>query len=138
MTNVSPKDMIKWIATIGIPLVLFLIPQSDFYTYNVKMFFVVTIFGILLAALELLPVVIIGMLMTGSYIIFKVAPTATVMAPWMGDTLYMVLGGYALASIMDESGLLKRVAYWIMSKTGSNWMGLLIFIFLCGVVLTVA
>lgn len=135
--TLSRQDMFKWILTLGIPFVLLLIPQSDFYTYNVKTFFAITIFGILLAALELIPVPVIGMLMTGSYIMFKVAPIATVMAPWMGDTLYMVLGGYALASIMDESGLLKRVAYYIMSKTGSNWNVLLTFIFLCGVVLTI-
>ncbi len=138
MINAASKtNLIKWLFTIIATVLVALIPTSDFYTINVKIFFAVTIFGILLAAFELLPVVVIGLLMTGCYILFKVAPLTTIMAPWASETLYMVLGGYALASILDESGLLKRIAYWIMSKVGSNWTMLLVFIYLAGIILTV-
>lgn len=133
----SKSEMIKWGITVAIVAVLLLIPTSEVYTFNIKMFFAVTIFGILLAAFELMPIVVVGMIMTGGYVLFKVAPMATIMAPWLSETLYMVLGGYALGCILDESGLLKRVAYWIMSKVGSNWTMLLVFIFVVGVVLTV-
>ena len=138
MINAASKtNLIKWLFTIIATVLVALIPTSGFYTINVKIFFAVTIFGILLAAFELLPVVVIGLLMTGCYVLFQVAPLTTIMAPWASETLYMVLGGYALASILDESGLLKRIAYWIMSKVGSNWTMLLVFIYLAGIVLTV-
>lgn len=133
----SGKQSAKWLATLLLAGAMFMLPSSDFVTMNVKIFLTITVFCILLAAFELLPIVVIGLLLTGGYILFRVAPLETIMAPWGGETLYMVLGGYALASILDESGLLKRVAYWIMSKTGSSWYALLIFIYLAGVALTI-
>lgn len=126
----------KWILSCIIPLLFFAFPTTEVYTMNVKLFFASTIFAIILAALELLPIAVIGLLLTGLYLGLKVAPVATIMAPWSGTTLYMILGGYALAGILDCSGILKRIAYKLMSKTGANYMVLLFCIFFTGVVLT--
>lgn len=126
----------KWVLSCIIPLVFFAFPTTEVYTMNVKLFFASTIFAIILAAFELLPISVIGLLLTGLYLGLKVAPVATIMAPWSGTTLYMVLGGYALAGILDCSGILKRIAYKLMSKTGANYMVLLFCIFFTGVVLT--
>lgn len=137
MTRKMNAEKVKWIVTILLPAILLVIPQTEFYNYNVKMFLAATIFAILLAAFELIPTAVIGLLLTGLYIGFNVASVDVIMSPWLGTTLYMVLGGYALAGILDCSGILKRVAFKMMSKVGSNYMALLFTIFFTGVVLTI-
>lgn len=128
--------MVKWLVTILLPIMLMFIPEGDFCNYQVKAFLAVTVFSILLAAFELLPVAIIGLLLSGLYLGLKVAPVNVIMSPWSSTTLYMVLGGYALAGILDSSGILRRIAYKLMSKAGSNYMVLLFTIFFTGIVLT--
>ncbi len=128
---------VKWIITVTIPIVLLLIPQTTFYAYPVKCFFAITVFSILLAAFELVPSALIGLLLTGMYLAFNVAPVNIIMSPWLGTTLYMVLGGYALAGILDKSGILKRISYVLMSKVGSNYMVILFALFFTGVILTI-
>ena len=129
-------NMVKWLVTILLPIMLMFIPEGDFCNYQVKAFLAVTVFSILLAAFELLPVAIIGLLLSGLYLGLKVAPVNVIMSQWSSTTLYMVLGGYALAGILDSSGILRRIAYKLMSKAGSNYMVLLFTIFFTGIVLT--
>ena len=50
--KVSKGTLIKWLITIAVPLLLFLIPETETYSYNVKMFLVVTVLGILMVAFE--------------------------------------------------------------------------------------
>lgn len=141
--NLSPNniqrnpDLVKWIITIALTGILLLLPASDFYTMKIRLFFAITVFNICLAAFELLPIPAIGLLLSGAYIGFNVAPVETVMSPWLSTTLYMVLGGYGLAGILEQSGLLNRIAFKMMSKTGSNYMMLLFCIFFTGIVLTI-
>ncbi len=141
--NLDPRkmqknpDLIKWIVTLALTGLLLVLPATDFYTMQIRLFFAITVFNICLAAFELLPIPAIGLLLTGAYIGFNVAPVETVMSPWLSTTLYMVLGGYGLAGILEKSGLLNRIAFKMMSKTGSNYMVLLFCIFFTGIVLTI-
>ena len=61
-------NMVKWLVTILLPIMLMFIPEGDFCNYQVKAFLAVTVFSILLAAFELLPVAIIGLLLSGLYL----------------------------------------------------------------------
>ncbi len=127
----------KWIITLVVTVALLLIPEAGFLTMKVKLFLSITTFCIMLTAFELMPVVFVGFLMPALYVLLGVTTIKTVMSPWVSTTLYMVVGGYALAAVLDASGILKRISYWIMSKTGKSWYLLLFLIFLAGVVLTV-
>lgn len=60
--KVDKGALIKWLITIAVPLILFLIPETDVYTYEVKMFLVVTVGGILLVAFEQVHLMAVSML----------------------------------------------------------------------------
>ncbi len=135
--KMDTNTKIKWALTIIVPLILFLIPYSGFYTYKVKMFFVITVFGLFVIAFEFFHIAVMAALLPALWAIFQVAPMSVVMAPWTGTTMYLCLGAFLLAATLEESGLLKRISYWIMSKTGENYAALLFGLFGAGVVITV-
>ena len=135
-TKMDTNTKIKWAITLIVPLILFLIPYSGFYTYPVKMFFVITVFGLFVIAFEFFHIAVMAALLPPLWAIFQVAPLSVAMAPWTGTTMYMCLGAFLLAATLEESGLLKRVSYWIMSKTGSNYALLLFGLFGAGVAVT--
>ena len=128
---------IKWIITLAVTAVLLLLPEVGILTMKVKLFLAITTFCIMLTAFELMPVVFVGFLMPALYVLLGVSTIKTVMSPWVSTTLYMIVGGYALAAVLDASGILKRISYWILSKTGKSWYLLLFVIFIAGVVLTI-
>lgn len=134
--KVSKQTMIKWIITIVIPLIVYLFPTNEVYTNQMRLFIVSTVFFLLILAFELFDVIVPSVLMPISWGIISVAPLPVIMAPWTSTTMYMCLGSLFLANVLTECGLLKRISYLLMSKTGGNYLGLLVGIFVTGVVLT--
>ena len=51
--NLSRSVLWKWSICIILALVCFLIPEGEIYTYQVKLFFVITVFSLALIAFEL-------------------------------------------------------------------------------------
>ena len=130
-------DLIKWIVTIAFPLAFLLIPINDVYTLPMRSFFVITVFSLCIIAFELVDLMIIAALMPALWIAFKVAPTATAFSAWTSTTPYMCMGAFMLAAILEDCGLLKRISYWIMTKTGDNYLMLLLGVFLAGLALSI-
>ena len=68
--NLDPRkmqknpDLIKWIVTLALTGLLLVLPATDFYTMQIRLFFAITVFNICLAAFELLPIPAIGLLLT--------------------------------------------------------------------------
>ena len=53
MTKASKKSLISWIVTLGLPILILLIPTSEAFTGDIRMFFAITLMGI--ATLQNLP-----------------------------------------------------------------------------------
>lgn len=97
--TVSKNYLIKWAIIIGLTLACFLIPEGGIITMNVKLFFAITVFGLALAAFEIVPTLMISLLMPALWMILKVAPANVVLSPWMTTTSLMgcrcfIYGGY--------------------------------------------
>lgn len=129
---------IKWFITVLMPVICFLIPESEFYTWTVKMFFVITIFSLCVIAFEFFSIAVMALLMPALWGIFQVAPMQVIMSPWLGNTMLACVGGFLLAGCLEESGLLKRISYWIMMKTAGSYMALLMGLYVTGIILTSA
>lgn len=48
---------------------------------------------------------------------------------------WMMLGALLLVNVVERAGLLKRVAYWIIIRTGSSYWGVLFGLAFAGIVL---
>lgn len=129
--------ILKWLVTLGIPLFLFLIPNTEIYTGNIKLFFVFTVMIILMVAFEFFDSLIPALLLPTLYTVFNVVEAKTAFSSWTSLTLYMILGAFVLTNVLDESGLLRRIAYWCIRKSGGSYTGVLYGTFLVGIVLAV-
>ena len=133
----SKSQLIKWLVTIGLTLVFVLIPETGFYVGPVKKFFIFTVFCLSVIAFEFFPMIIPAAMMPMAWAFFGVCTPATAMAPWMGSTMLMCIGTLVMVATLTESGLLNRIAFWMMSKLSGNFTALLIGIFIVGSVLNV-
>ena len=137
--KLEKNTMIKWLITFILPLITyFALPiEGDFYTPQLRSFSVITILCLLLIAFELLNILVIAALLPILYGLFKVSSFETIFSPWLSTTIYMILGSFVLTAILQECGLLNRLAYWLMSKIGNNYYGLIVGIFLFGTILSI-
>lgn len=137
MEAIIKKYNVKAFAKIGVviflPLLLFIIPTGAVYTSSVKAFAVITILAISLFATEVINTTITALLLPILYIIFKVAPAKVAFEPWTGNVPWMTLGGLLISTILNRVGLLRRLAYSLIIKTGGTYRGLLFGIMFSGI-----
>jgi len=126
-------DLIKWAITIVLTAVILLIPEQGLYNYNLKLFLAITAFGLALAAFEIVPIMVISIVMPVLWIALGVAPASAVMAPWVGTTFLMIIGAFFMSVSLEDCGLLRRIAYYMMYKVKANYFSLLLSIMLVGV-----
>ncbi len=128
---------IKWALAVILPLIVWLIPTGELFTPDLRMFFVVTLFIIVLMALELVPVVVCSVLLGTLYLISGIVPAETAFASWTNTTVWMVFGGLIFSTMLEQCGLLSRIAYYIITKCGGTFNGAVIGVFIVGIVLNI-
>ena len=137
-SKMSKTDIIKWSVVIALGLICFLIPSTGWYADGIKNFVIITVVCLAIAAMELLPVAQIGLMLPVLYLVCKVAPVTVIMSPWSGGiTMLMIIGGFLLAAIMEGSGVLTRLAYFLMAKVKGSYAKLLVAIYLVSVILSI-
>lgn len=135
MPTLSRQSKIKWCISILLGIVLFCIPEQGLYNYNVKIFFIITVICIALVAFELVGELAVGILLPSLYCLFNVAPAEVVFSPWLDTTMLLVAGSLFMATSLEECGLLKRVAFWIMCKVKGNYTLMLLALMCAGIAL---
>ena len=134
--NLSRTDIIKWVFTLGICAVLAFLPTSEVLTFQLKWFFVVTLFCIFLMAFSLLPVIVPAIMMPLGYWMFGIAKPPVIYGAWGNQITWVVLGGLLFAIMMGNSGLSKRVAYKCMLWARGNLILVMLFMLVAGLVIT--
>lgn len=136
--SMSKFDKIKWLITIIITAIILCVPSGGLYTIEMKKFLVITVFSLMIIAFEFFPPSVMVILLPVLYIIFGVAPVDVVMSPWISETMLLILGAFMLSAVLAQTGVLTRVAYYLMSFVNGSYTKLLIGVFFVGVVLTFA
>ena len=72
----------------------------------------------------------------GSYVLFKVAPGSVVFSLWTTPIIYLVVGGYLIASAVSGSGLGKRIAYLYITKYVSSYSSIIVGAYVLGFLLS--
>lgn len=70
-------------------------------------------------------------------VIFKTAEPEIVFSPFLGSTIYLVIGAYLIASAVKSSGLGERIAYAIIIKFVSSYKSIVYSIFLLTFILSI-
>lgn len=136
--GLDKKNAIKWLITIIATVIVALIPAGGLYTEAMKLFMIITVFSLFVIAFEFLPAAVMVIFMPVLYVVTGCAPAAAVMSPWLGEIMLMLLGAFAFAAIMTDSGLLDRIAYVLMAKMNGSFTKLMFGIYFVGIVLTFA
>lgn len=116
----NKSEAIKWLITILVPLCVALIPTNDVYTDTMRIFFVITLAGIMLMAFETMNMMVVSLLLPIAYMIF-LAPANIVFSGWTVATPYVCVGAMLLANVLTSVGILNRIAYWCIAKCGGSF-----------------
>ncbi len=125
MTKASRKSLISWIITLVLPIIILLIPTSESFTPQIRTFFAITLMGIAMFCFDEVDNAIAGILMMLLYIIANIAPSSTVFAAWTNDIPWYILATLLLVNILDDTTILKRIAYHCIIWTGGTYKGII-------------
>lgn len=131
------KAFIKWAIVAALIVICLLLPTSAVITAQVKIFFAITAFGLAASAFEVLPMPVIALTMPVLWILFKIADVSTVMSSWTNPVILMLIGTYFMAATLDDCGLLKRLAYFLMCLVKNNYLALLLMVTVVSVIINI-
>lgn len=132
--SLTKVEKIKWVITILIPTIIFLIPTNDMYTNDMRLFLVITVAAILLVAFELVDIIISSIFMLFAYTLSGIVSADVAFQGFTASSTFLVLGCLVLVALLDESGVLERISYWCMIRFGHSFKGILWGIFLAGLI----
>lgn len=133
----SRKEIIMWAIVIIIPIIIMMIPTSEKFTPELRKYAAITLPSILLFVFNIIPNAVTAMGLMILYAIFNVVPGAVAFAAWTNFIPWMVIGGFLLANVLDRIGLLNRIAYWSIMKTGGTYNGIIAGLGLGGIILNI-
>lgn len=123
--------------TVIIPtLAIAFIPTTDAFTPQIKLFFLITICAILLWAVELMNMVMVSLALPVTFILSGSATAPQVFAPWTQHLPYLVLGALIISVIFEQTGLMNRLAYWFITKSGGSYRGIILALTISGFVVS--
>lgn len=135
--KVNIVTIIQWLIVFLIPITINLVPVSEIFTQQIKIFFMITTAGILILAFEFFDYGLAAMFIPSMYAIAGIVPTATAFSGYANNIPWLVLGALLLTIVLDETGILKRIAYWCILKCGGTFNGIVWGIFVAGMILSV-
>ena len=119
------NTLLKYLLIFVPAIIVYIIPTTDSYTEEMKIFFVITLIAIVLWALEVINLIVVALALPVAFILSGIATPGDVYAPWAQDLPYLVLGALILSAVLDESGLMKRLAYWFILRGGGSYAGII-------------
>lgn len=133
-TLAKNQTLMKWTACILIPVILYFMPGNALFTHSFKAFLAVTIFGIMLLALDLVPNLVSAISFPVGYALLEIAPLETVLSSWTGTTAFVMLCGFWLAVILIRINLLDRIIYNLAIRFAGSFFGIALTIYIAGVI----
>ena len=124
MAKASRKSLISWIVTIALPVIILLIPTSETFTSEIRTFFAITLMGIAMFCFDEMDNAIAGILMMLLYIMTGIAPSGTVFSAWTNDIPWYILATLLLVNILEDTTILRRIAYHCIILAGGTYTGI--------------
>ena len=119
--TVNRKSLISWIV---LPIIILLIPTTEAFTSDIRTFFAITLMGIAMFCFDEMDNAIAGILMMLLYIMTGIAPSGTVFSAWTNDIPWYILATLLLVNILEDTTILKRIAYHCIILAGGTYTGI--------------
>lgn len=116
--------------------IIWTLTQRYSLDYKTSMFFIITVFGVLLWCFSLIPDSITGLLLPALYVIFKVTTPNIAFKPWTSTIPWLVLAAMLMSTMLNETGVARRIAIWSIAKFGKTFATILLGITLAGIIIT--
>jgi len=130
------KRLFGLILGISAAVIINLLPLKGL-SYQGKMCLGLTLMTVVFWALQIVQSGYASGLYLALLIIFQVAEPSVVFSPWLGSTMYLVIGAYLIASSVKSSGLGERIAYKFILKYVNSYKSIIISIFALTVMLSI-
>ena len=119
---------LKWIVSLMIPLIVyFLIPiDGQTVTHPMALFLAITAWAVCMWALDAMNEIAVGLILPVLYIVLCGVKQQVVYSPWLSEVPIIVIGGFALGKILQETGLGKRIGLTCVRCMGGSFTGTLI------------
>ena len=131
------KLCLQWAIALLLPLIILCAPVNGLFTHDLKIFLIITTLVIGLMAMELVPIIISSVLMGTMYTLSGIVSPQTAFACWTETAVWMIFGGFLFSAILEQCGLLQRIAYSIICRCGGTFNGAVIGVFIIGIILNI-
>lgn len=124
----------KWMFSLLAPaLVYALLPRTATLTQPMVIFLAITAWAVSAWALDTLNEIAVGLLLPCLYVLFCSVSPKVIYTPWLSDVPIVVIGGFILGKIIQDTGLGRRIALGCVRSMGGSFSGAL-----CGMTLGAA
>ena len=113
----STADKVKIIVSLALPLAILIAPGD----MKVKMFLAISLWGILTIAFSTMHVIVPSLLMPALFVLTGLAPIQAVYSPWASTVVSLTIGSLIMANCLQECGLMRRLAYWLLRSCGGKF-----------------
>lgn len=125
--GMSKKSRIGWIVAVLVPVVLLLIPCTGAYTLQIKEFFAILTFVMIMFAFELfsnnmIPSLILSML----FLVLHLGTSDQIFSAWGNNIPWAMIGSLILVGVMNGTNILKRLSYGLIMRTNTRVITILI------------
>ncbi len=134
--NTDKKKMLQWGITVVLMIAGYFLPLGEVYTAPMKRFVVITIMGLCLLAFNLMSSWAIGMLMPSLWVLTGVTKFATAFSAWVSPTSMMLINALLFAAILSKTGLIQRIGYGLILKSGGTYYSGVWAILFVGIVIS--
>lgn len=120
------KFILSWGITVLLPLAAFLYcSSSPSINQQQAAFFTITITGLCIWALGLLPDALVAMTLPVAYIVANLGTPRQLLVDWAQPTGWVMLGGLVVTVLMMQTGLANRLAVKALSVSRGSFIRLL-------------
>lgn len=125
----------KWALNFLLPLIIFLIPTSEAFTLNIKLFFAITIWAISMWVTDVAGIFVPALLLPVFYLLSGIITPQEAFSSWQATTVWIVFGGMLICEVFQETGLMKRISYISIVKSGATYRGIIFGLTVSGFIL---
>lgn len=130
------KTKIQWGISVVLMIAGYFLPIGEIYTQQMKVFVAITILGLCLLAFNLMSSWAIGMMMPALWVLFKVTNFSTAFSAWVSPNSIMLLNALIFAGILSKTGLMQRIGYSLILKSGGTYTSGVWAILIVGIVIS--
>lgn len=123
-TAVNKKKIAAWLVSLLVPVAIFLVPTSEQFTPEIRLFLAITVGAVLLWATEPIHTIVPALILPPMYILTGLGTPDLVFASWSQAIPWLLVGGFIISGVFEETGLMHRVAYYCITLAGGTYRGI--------------